>query len=56
LAKIPWAPLDLKVTNSNSTGPEKFNPNLASPQFPEDQHELLDVVRRGQKIIVANPF
>ncbi|PLW23894.1 hypothetical protein PCASD_13499 [Puccinia coronata f. sp. avenae] len=48
LAKIPWAPLDLKVTNSNSTGPEKFNPNLASPQFPEDQRELLDVVKREQ--------
>jgi hypothetical protein len=56
LAKIPWAPLDLKVTNSNCTGPEKFNPNLAAPQFPEDQSELLDVVKRGQKILVADPF
>jgi hypothetical protein len=56
LVKIPWTPSDLKVTKSNPTGPEKFNPNSAAPQLPEDQCELLDMVRRGQKILVANPF
>jgi hypothetical protein len=56
LAKIPWAPSDLKVANSNSAGPEKFNPNFAASQFPENQFELLDMVRRGQNILVAHPF